>query len=273
MQIDHIEMKLFLEAIYMKYGYDFRDYSKASLRRRIGQRLMLSEIPNMASMQHTVLRDKSFFQTVLMDLSVNVTEMFRDPSFYQAIRETVVPILKTFPFIKIWHAGCSTGEEVYSMAILLKEEGLLDKSLIYATDINEVVLMKAREGIYSVDRIKEYTQNYQLAGGRESFANYYTAKYDAVIMDKTLKKHIVFSQHNLATDKVFGEMQLVMCRNVLIYFERELQNKVINLFWESLGRQGVLALGSKESLRFTEYNDCFKELITQEKIFQKVTKK
>lgn len=273
MQIDNIEMKLFLEAIFIKYGYDFREYSKASLRRRLGQRLALSQSTNMATMQHRVLHDKSFFQTVLMDLSVNVTEMFRDPSFYQALRRTVIPILKTFPFIKIWHAGCSTGEEVYSMAIMLKEEGLLDKSLIYATDINEVVLMKAREGIYSVDRIKDYSQNYQQAGGKESFSSYYTTKYDAVIMNQSLKKHIVFSQHNLATDNVFGEMQLVMCRNVLIYFERDLQNRVINLFNESLGRQGVLALGSKESLRFTEYTNHFNELIAQEKIFQKVTRK
>ena len=198
--------------------------------------------------------------------------MFRDPSFYLAVRKTVIPILRTFPFIKIWLAGCSTGEEVYSMAIVLKEEGLLEKSLIYATDINEVVLTKAREGIYTLDRIKEYTSNYQKAGGNASFASYYMAKYDAEIMDQALKKQIVFSQHNLATDNVFGEMQLILCRNVLIYFERDLQNRVISLFHESLGRQGVLCLGSKESIRYTEKQASFREIISQEKIYQKTGK-
>ena len=269
MKTENIELQLLLEAIYLQYGYDYRNYSKASLKRRIAHRLMLSNLPNLAAMQHKLLYDRSFFQTLFLDLSVNVTEMFRDPSFYQALRKTVIPILKTYPFIKIWHAGCSTGEEVYSMAIILKEEGILDKALIYATDINEVVLTKAREGIYPVDRIKEYTQNYQRAGGKESFANYYTAKYDAAIMNQSLKKHIVFSQHNLATDNVFGEMQLVMCRNVLIYFDKDLQNRVIGLFADSLVRQGILCLGSKESMRFSDHREQFKELIAQEKIYQK----
>jgi chemotaxis protein methyltransferase CheR len=269
MHIENIELRLFLEGIYLKYGYDFRNYSKASVKRRIGQRMLLSGLPNMAAMQHKVLNEQSFFHTILLDMSVNVTEMFRDPSFYRALRETVIPLLRTYPNIKIWHAGCSTGEEVYSMAILLKEEGLLNRSLIYATDINELVLTKAREGIYTLDRIKEYTQNYQKSGGKESFACYYTARYDAAVMDQSLKKSIVFSQHNLATDNVFGEMQLILCRNVLIYFERDLQNRVITLFHESLGRQGILALGSKESTRFTDPQNGFRELISQEKIYQK----
>ena len=273
MKIENIELQLLLEAIYLKYGYDYRNYSRASIKRRVAHRMMLSNMPNLAAMQHKLLYDKAFFQTLFLDLSVNVTEMFRDPSFYLALRETVIPVLKTYPFIKLWHAGCSTGEEVYSMAIILKEEGLLDKTLIYATDINEVVLTKAREGIYPVDRIKEYTQNYQKAGGKESFATYYTAKYDAAIMDQSLKKHIVFSQHNLATDNVFGEMQLVMCRNVLIYFDKELQNRVIGLFDESLVRHGLLCLGSKESMRFSDYNKHYKELIGQEKIYQKTAVK
>lgn len=271
--MDNIELKVFLEAIFLKYGYDFRNYSTASIKRRIKQRQNLANLQNLAAMQHKVLHDKNFFHTLLLDLSVNVTEMFRDPSFYMALRKTVIPILKTYPFIKIWHAGCSTGEEVYSMAILLKEEGLLKKSLIYATDFNDVVLMKAREGIYPNEKIKEYTYSYQKAGGKKPFSDYYTSKYDAAIMDKSLKKNIVFSNHNLATDSVFGEMHLVICRNVLIYFDRELQDRAVGLFNESLIRSGILCLGSKESIRFSKHTGVFKELIAQEKIYQKKTRR
>jgi len=271
--LDNIELKVFLEAIFLKYGYDFRNYSTASIKRRIRQRMNLAGVMHLAEMQHRVLHDTNFFHTLLLDLSVNVTEMFRDPSFYLALRKTVVPILKTYPFIKIWHAGCSSGEEVYSMAILLKEEGLLEKSLIYATDFNDVVLMKAREGIYPTERIKDYTVNYQKAGGKRPFSDYYTSKYDAAIMDKSLKKNIVFSNHNLATDSVFGEMHLVMCRNVLIYFDRELQDKAIGLFNDSLVRSGILCLGSKESLRFSKHAEFYKELLAQEKIYQKKSRR
>ena len=269
--LDNIELKVFLEAIFLKYGYDFRNYSTASIKRRIRQRMNLAGVIHLAEMQHKVLHDKNFFHTLLLDLSVNVTEMFRDPSFYQALRKTVIPILKTYPFIKIWHAGCSTGEEVYSIAILLKEEGLLNRSLIYATDFNEVVLNRAREGVYPIDRIKEYTGNYQKAGGLESFSDYYTAKYDAAIMNHALKKQIVFAQHNLASDNVFGEMHLIMCRNVLIYFNKNLQDRSIGLFYESLVRKGILCLGSKESIRYTNYNDRFSELVGKEKIYQKLS--
>ncbi|MCK5033727.1 MAG: protein-glutamate O-methyltransferase CheR [Calditrichia bacterium] len=269
MNNENIEIQLFLEAIYLKYGYDFRNYSKASIKRRLEQRLLRSGLPNISSMQYKILHDKSFFETLFLDLSINVTEMFRDPLFYTAIRKSVLPILKTYPYIKIWHAGCSTGEEVYSMAILLKEEGLLDKVLIYATDVNENVLKKAKEGIYPIDQIKEYTTNYQMSGGKASFADYYVAKYDAAIMDQSLKKNLVFSQHNLATDSVFGEMHMIICRNVLIYFNKELQNSVISLFNESLIRKGLLCLGSKESLRFSNYVNHFSELVTEQKIYQK----
>ncbi len=269
MNNESIEIQLFLEAIYLKYGYDFRNYSKASIKRRLEQRLLRSGLPNISSMQYKILHDKSFFETLFLDLSINVTEMFRDPLFYTAIRKSVLPILKTYPYIKIWHAGCSTGEEVYSMAILLKEEGLLDKALIYATDVNENVLKKAKEGIYPIDQIKEYTTNYQMSGGKASFADYYVAKYDAAIMDQSLKKNLVFSQHNLATDSVFGEMHMIICRNVLIYFNKELQNSVISLFNESLIRKGLLCLGSKESLRFSNYVNHFSELVTEQKIYQK----
>ena len=269
MNNESIEIQLFLEAIYLKYGYDFRNYSKASIKRRIEQRLGRSGLPNISTMQHKLLYDNKFFEAMFLDLSINVTEMFRDPLFYKALRKTVIPILRTYPYIKIWHAGCSTGEEVYSMAILLQEEGLLDKALIYATDVNEKVLKKAKEGIYPIDKIKEYTTNYQMSGGDASFADYYVAKYDAAIMDKSLKENVVFSQHNLVTDGVFGEMHLVICRNVLIYFNKELQNSVISLFNDSLIRKGLLCLGSKESLRFTQYVDHFGELVADQKIYQK----
>jgi len=269
MNNESIEIQLFLEAIYLKYGYDFRNYSKASIKRRIEQRLGRSNLPNISTMQHKILYDKKFFETMFLDLSINVTEMFRDPLFYKALRKTVLPILKTYPYIKIWHAGCSTGEEVYSMAILLKEEGLLDKALLYATDVNEKVLKKAKEGIYPLDKIKDFTTNYQMSGGKTSFADYYVAKYDAAIMDKSLKENVVFSQHNLVTDGVFGEMHLIICRNVLIYFNKELQNSVISLFNESLIRKGLLCLGSKESLRFSNHVDNFSELVAKQKIYQK----
>jgi chemotaxis protein methyltransferase CheR len=269
MLTDNAELQSLLEAIYQTYGYDFRHYSQASIRRRILQRSTRSNLPDLATLQNKILHDKNFFNTLLMDFSINVTEMFRDPSFYLVLRQTVIPILKTYPIVRIWNAGCSSGEEIYSTAILLREEGLQSKSLIYATDFNEVILQKAREGIFPSERMKIYTSNYQQAGGKESFTNYYALKNNVAVMDNTLKKNIIFSTHNLATDGVFGEMHLIMCRNVLIYFDKELQNKVIGLFHESLVRKGILCLGSKESLRFTNYNQMFDELIAQEKIFQK----
>ena len=266
---EEIEIKLLLEGIFLKYGYDFRNYTKDSINRRIKQRLMLNNIPNISLMQYEILNNLKFFETLLQDFSIQVTEMFRDPSFYKAMREQVVPVLKTYPHIKIWHAGCATGEEVYSMAILLKEEGLLEKTQIYATDINEIVLQKAKEGIYNVDRIKEFTSNYQQSGGLESFANYYTAKYNAVIMNKSLKNKIVFAQHNLATDYEFGEMNLIMCRNVLIYFDNDLKNRVFKIFNNSLIRRGFLCLGSKENIAFSKYAIEFNKFDKQEKIYQK----
>ena len=266
---EEIEIKLLLEAIFLKYGYDFRNYTKESINRRIKQRMMLNKLPNISLMQYEILNDLKFFETLLQDFSIQVTEMFRDPSFYKAIREQVVPILKTYPHIKIWHAGCATGEEVYSMAILLKEEGLLDKTQIYATDINEIVLQKAKEGIYNIDRIKKFTSNYQKSGGQESFSNYYTAGYNAVIMNKSLKNKIVFAQHNLATDYEFGEMNLIMCRNVLIYFDDNLKNRVFKIFNNSLIRRGFLCLGSKENIAFSEYEKNFNKFDKHEKIYQK----
>lgn len=255
--------------MYLKYGYDFRNYSKASIKRRILYRLSRSGLKTISEMQHKILYDKQFFEILIQDFSINVTEMFRDPSFYKSIREKVIPVLKKLPFIKIWHAGCATGEEVYSMAILLKEEGLYDNITIYATDFNEGIIKKAKDGIYPAERLKEYTYNYQKAGGKSSFADYYSAKYDYALINKSLEKNIVFAEHNLVTDWVFGEMNMIMCRNVLIYFNRDLQNRVIHLFRNSLCKDGFLCLGSKESIRFSECSDDFVDFVKKEKIYRK----
>jgi len=266
---ESIEIELLVEAIFKKYGYDFRNYSRASLKRRIKNKLIFSGLENLSVMQHKILYDRKFFESVLLDLTINVTEMFRDPSFYRALREKVIPVLKTYPFIKIWHAGCATGEEVYSMAILLKEENLLSKAMLYATDLDDKVLKTAREGIYPLDRIKEYTQNYQKTNSSKTFSDYYTAKYEAAIMDSSLKKNIVFSQHNLVTDGIFGEMNLIICRNVLIYFDKHLQNRVLQLFNDSLTRKGILCLGSKETINFSMVKDLFTEYDGKEKIYKR----
>ena len=220
-------------------------------------------------MQHEILTNREFFEVLLLDFSINVTEMFRDPIFYKYLRRELVPVLKTYPFVKIWLAGCATGEEVYSLAIILKEEGLYKRTQIYATDFNEAVLKKAKEGIYPIDCMKDYTVNYQKAGGRESFADYYTAKYDSAIIDKSLKNNIIFADHNLATDGVFGEMNLILCRNVLIYFNKILQNRVLGLFYNSLCRNGYLCLGNKESLKFSEQTDNFITIDNKGKIYRK----
>ncbi|TRX01529.1 CheR family methyltransferase [Flavobacterium gawalongense] len=264
-----LEISLLLEAIYRKYGYDFREYSQAHIRRRIMNRMAISGFEDVSQMQSKVLNDEPFASELLQDLSITVTEMFRDPAFYRSLREKVVPILKTYPFIKIWHAGCATGEEAYSMAILLQEEGLYDRTTIYATDFNQMALNRAKDGIFSNKMIKDYTLNYQLSGGKESFSSYYTSNYDNVIMNQSLKKNIVWANHNLVTDSVFAEVHLILCRNVLIYFDKNLQNKVQTLFYNSLINGGVLCLGSKESLRFTDLHEEYIELDTKQRIFKK----
>ncbi len=268
-KIEDIELNLLLEAIYCRYGYDFRSYSRTSLRRRIKHRLQLSGILTISDLQHSILYNEESFTDLLFDLSINVTEMFRDPSFYRALREVVVPQLARLSFIKIWHAGCSTGEEVYSMAILLKEAGLLEKARIYATDFNQAVLEKAKEGIYPTSMLKEYIHNYRMAGGLHAFTDYYTAQYDMALMDRSLKKNIVFSDHNLAVDSGFAEMDLIICRNVLIYFNKDLQNRVCKLFCSSLVNEGILCLGSKESIRFVDCNKVFEDIVQKEKIYRK----
>ena len=264
-----LEISLLLEAVFQKYGYDFRQYSQAHIRRRIMNRLAQWRLGDVSQMQSKVLNDETFASELLQDLSITVTEMFRDPGFYRSLRENVIPILKTYPFIKVWHAGCASGEEAYSMAILLQEEGLYDRTTIYATDFNQRALNLAKEGIFSNKLIKDYTSNYQLSGGKESFSNYYTSHYDNVIMNQSLKKNIVWANHNLVTDSVFAEVNLILCRNVLIYFDKDLQNKVQHLFYNSLISGGVLCLGSKESLRFTDLHEEYIGLDIKHRIFKK----
>ena len=264
-----LEISLLLEAIYQQYGYDFRQYSKAHIRRRIMNRMALSGIKDVSLIQSRVLKDETFAYELLQDLSITVTEMFRDQDFYKSIRENVIPLLKTYPFIKIWHAGCATGEEAYSMAIILHEEGLYDRTTIYATDFNPRALIRAKEGIFSNKLMADYTTNYQLSGGKESFSDYYTSSYDNVIMNQSLKKNIVWANHNLVTDGVFAEVHLILCRNVLIYFDQNLQNKVQRLFYDTLISGGILCLGSKEGLRYTDFSEDYTDLDKKQRIFKK----
>ena len=269
-ELEQIEIELLLEGIYRQYGFDFRSYAYASIRRRLWKRIEEEGLTTVTDLQNKVLHEPEMMEKLLLDLSINVTAMFRDPQFYRVFREQVVPHLRTYPFIRIWHAGCATGEEVYSMAILLEEEGLYERSRIYATDINEVVLQKAKSGIFPIERMQEYTENYIAAGGKRSFSDYYTAKYDGALFSPTLTKNVVFSQHNLVTDRSFSEFNVILCRNVLIYFDKTLQARVLTLFYDSLAMFGVLALGSKESLRFSPYEECYEQINGPEKIYRKV---
>ncbi len=268
--LEKIEITLLLEGINRRYGFDFRSYAYSSLRRRIWKRITAENLPNVTALAERVLHDPMMMEKFLNDLSINVTAMFRDPSFYVAFREIVVPMLRTYPFIRIWHAGCATGEEAYSMAIMLHEEGLLERSRIYATDINELVLQKAKQGIFPISRMQEYTENYIQAGGKRSFSEYYTSKYDGALFSPSLKQNIVFSQHNLVTDRSFSEFNVILCRNVLIYFDRSLQDRVQGLFYESLVTFGLLCLGSKETLKFSKVEDNYEQLSSRDKIYRKV---
>jgi chemotaxis protein methyltransferase CheR len=268
--LEKIEIDLLLEAVFRRYGFDFRAYAYASLRRRIWKRILAEGLSTVSALLERVMHDPAVMERLLLDLSVNVTAMFRDPNFYLAFRLKVIPLLRTYPFIRIWHAGCSTGEEVYSMAILLQEEGLYARSRIYATDINEVVLQQARTGIFPLEKMQEYTQNYLRAGGQRSFSEYYTAAYDGALFSPSLRANIVFAQHNLVTDRSFSEFNVILCRNVMIYFDRTLQTRVLELFHDSLPRLGILALGNKESLRLSKFEECYEVLDAREKIFRKV---
>ncbi|HFB61370.1 MAG TPA: protein-glutamate O-methyltransferase CheR [Bacteroidetes bacterium] len=267
--LENIELELLLQAVFLQYGYDFRNYSRAHVKRRVKHRLAQEGLESISELQNRILHQPEAFERLVRDLSINVTEMFRNPDFYKSVRENVIPILKTYPFLKIWHAGCATGEEVFSFAIMLKEEGLLERTQIYATDFNPYVIEKARKGIFPIRYIKEYTANYQKAGGKESFSDYYHANDEWVIFDKNLSKNMVFAEHNLVTDGVFAEMNMIVCRNVLIYFNRELQNKVLGLLHSSLVTGGYLALGTKESLMFSDNQKKYKVIDDKQKIFKK----
>lgn len=267
--IDDIELDHLLDAIYRRYGYDFRNYSRASIKRRVKSFMAERDLAVIADMTARLLRDAVFFQDLVQNFSIPVTEMFRDPEVYASLRSNVLPFLKTYPFIKIWHAGCASGEEVYSLAIVLQEEGIYNRTTIYATDFNEDMLRKAREGIYPIADVRNSLDNYRRSGGTETLADYFEAHYDSVIMSHRLRKNITFARHNLAVDHVFGEMHLIMCRNVLIYFNRTLQDRVFGLFDESLVRDGFLCLGKKETLYFSEIYRNFIEIDKGGRIYKK----
>jgi chemotaxis protein methyltransferase CheR len=264
-----IELPLLLEALYRKYHYDFRGYALASLKRRLTQAMDRFSCDTLSQLQDRVLHEPALFPVLLDFLTVQVSEMFRDPPYFRALREKVVPLLRTYPSLKVWVAGCSTGEEVYSLAILLQEEGLLERSLIYATDINANALERAQAGIYDATRIGGFTENHRKSGARTSLSDYYTAAYGKAVFDKALKTNIVFADHSLSTDSAFSEVQLVSCRNVLIYFDRQLQDRVLGLFRDSLCRKGFLGLGAKESLRFSAHSYAFSEFVPENRIFRK----
>lgn len=266
--IERIEIDLLLNAVLLRYGYDFRHYARASLKRRLIHRLNLTDLNHLSEMIPKILHDPEFFSRLLLDLSITVTEMFRDPDFYAALRERVIPALRTYPLLKIWHAGCATGEEVYSMAILLQEERLYDRTHIYATDFNNRSLNIARQGIYPLARVREGTANYANAGGRQGFSDYYRAQYGSAKMVEELKRNITFANHNLVTDGAFGEMNLILCRNVLIYFDDVLKDRVLTLFCDSLHPLGFLCLGSKESLNFTTVGNRFEAVAHRQRIFR-----
>ncbi|MBI4720005.1 MAG: protein-glutamate O-methyltransferase CheR, partial [Chitinivibrionia bacterium] len=245
-------------AVFRRYGHDFRQYARASVERRVRQFLPKAGCETVAEMIPKLLHDEAFFEQFLGQFSITVTEMFRDPFVYRFLRSEIMPVLKTYPSIRIWHAGCASGEEAYSLAIVLKEEGLYDRATIYATDFNDAIIEKAREGIYGIENMKQFTQNYQLSCGARSLSDYYHAKYGAIIIDQALRRNITFANHNLATDGVFTEAHLILCRNVLIYFDKYLQNRVLTLFRDSLVRGGFLCLGTKESIQFSEVRDDFR---------------
>lgn len=266
-EISNEELGSILELVHQQYGYDFFGYSKSSIKRRIARFLRIANV-SLYDLKYNITNDSTFFYWFKQSLTVNVTEMFRDPHFYRKLKEVVLPVLATYPVIKIWHAGCSTGEEPFSMAIMLQEAGLLERSRIYATDISRKNIERAATGIISLSNMKSYTANYQLAGGTSDFASYYSAKYDNAIISSDIRKKIIFSQHNLVTDYVFNEFQLICCRNVMIYFTKELQNKVVDLFCQSLAPLGFLALGSKESLLFSDQRQRFETVSAKDKVFR-----
>ncbi|MFY9577744.1 MAG: protein-glutamate O-methyltransferase CheR [Gaiellaceae bacterium] len=269
-ELEDLELRLLLEGVFRRYGFDFREYAPASLRRRVWRRVHAEGLGTISGLTERLLHDEATMERLLLDLSVNVTAMFRDPTFYVAFRQKVVPVLRTHPFTRIWVAGCSTGEEVYSLAILLQEEGVYERARIYATDINESVLDRARGGVFPLEKMREYTQNYIRAGGTRAFSEYYVAAYDGAQFQRPLIENVVFAQHNLVSDRSFNEFHVIVCRNVMIYFEKKLQDHVHRLFYESLPTFGILALGHKESIRFSPFEDRYEELDGGEKMYRKV---
>ena len=264
-----IERRLLLEAVYLRFGYDFRHYAAASVKRRLRAAMAQLRCTTVSQLQDRVLHDEHAFPVLLDFLTVPVSDFFRDPPYFVALRQHVVPLLRTYPSLKVWVAGCSTGEEAYSLAILLHEEGLLDRTLVYATDINPRSLQQAEAGVYALERVQAFTANHRQAGGRSSLHEYYTAAYDRAVFDTALKRRIVFSDHSLATDTVVAEVHVVSCRNVLIYFDRELQERAVGLFRDALVRRGFLGLGARESLRFTSHADAFADVARHERLFRK----
>jgi chemotaxis protein methyltransferase CheR len=270
LELEELEVELLLEAVHRRYGFDFRQYAPASLRRRLRRRMDGESVETVSALQDRLLHDPAVMERLLLDLSVNVTAMFRDPSFFLSFRKRVVPLLHTYPYARLWVAGCSTGEEVYSLAILLAEEGLAERVRIYATDINEAVIERARLGVFPLDKMQEYTQNYIRAGGTRSFSEYYVARYEGARFAQELVDGVVFAQHNLVSDAVFNEFNVITCRNVLIYFAQPLQERVHRLFYDSLATFGVLALGQKETIRFSPHERAFEELDPDERLYRKV---
>jgi len=270
-ELRDLEIRLLLEAIYLRYHYDFRNYATASLRRRMEQAMKKFGCARVSDLQHRLLHEQELFSQMLQYFTVQVSEMFRDPGYFLALRQHVVPLLRTYPSIKLWVAGCSNGEEVWSLAILLHEEGLLDRSLIYATDINPEALKAAASGRFDIASVAGFSQNYLASGGKASLSDYYASAYGGVIFDRKLKKNVVFADHSLSTDSVFSEVQLVSCRNVLIYFNRELQDRAVGLFRDALSRGGFLGLGSKESLQFGAHAEEFETLVREQRIYRKIT--
>ncbi len=267
--LQHVEMHLLLEGVFQMYGHDFRDYAEASLHRRLNKWLAESRFPGFSEAQGPVLRDPAVFQTLLKGLTVHVTEMFRDPLAFKALREEVIPHLRTYPFLKVWVAGCATGEEAYSLAILLEEEGFKDRYRIYATDIDPEVLTQAKAGIYPLKELQKFTQNYQKAGGKAAFSDYYAASFDLAMLEPRLRERMVFATHNLAVDANFGEMNLVLCRNVLIYFKPNLKARVLELLDASLAPGGFLCLGQKESLDTTPWQKGYQEIAPRSRVYRK----
>jgi chemotaxis protein methyltransferase CheR len=270
LETEALELQLLLEGVYRRYGFDFREYAPASLKRRVWRRVQAEQAGTIVGLLERVLHDPDVMERLLLDLSINVTSMFRDPTFYLAFREQVVPLLRTYPFTRIWVAGCSTGEEVYSLSILLQEEEIYDRTRIYATDINEAVLERARTGVFPLEKMQEYTENYIRAGGKRSFSEYYLAKYEGALFHRSLTDNVVWAPHNLVQDRSFNTFNAILCRNVMIYFDRALQTRVHQLFYDSLERFGILALGHKESIRFTGIEEAYEELNVQEKLYRKV---